>query len=248
MGATPHIPGFSLDGLIKRFKDIEYSVRLLQEKLNHVFDNTGLSVPGPGTTQVDGNLNVLGILNMLGTAIVSGTNGIKSSNFATGVSGWNLTGTQVEINTGAIGNSALVHPLAFDGNGGATTNFALSTTGSSVALGAVTNTVPAGMTKMASFVVGNITAVNPTASLDYLECKVGIIDPSSTNFAGNTQYTPVSGSNGSGHVSASKYGLLSGLSGGQSVTHYISAWSANANWAANASNIADVQAIILWGA
>ncbi|MGZ4587268.1 MAG: hypothetical protein ACXVX9_05655 [Mycobacteriaceae bacterium] len=152
------------------------------------------------------------------------------------------------LRPGSISNTLLTNPVAFDGNGGATTNFAVTTTGASSALGAVTNTVPAGMTKMASFVTGGVTAVNSTASLDYLQCRVGIIDPNSVNYAGNTQYQPVSGSNGSGQVSASKYGLLTGLSGGQHVTHYISVWSASANWAANASSIADVQAIILWGA
>lgn len=244
MGATPHIPGFSLDGLIKRFKDIEYSVRLLQEKLNHVFDNTGLSVPGPGTTQVDGNLNVLGILNMLGTAIVSGTNGIKSSNFATGVSGWNLTGTQVEINTGAIGNSALVHPLAFDGAGGAAINFAIPTT--QTVVGSTSSTVPAGMTKMASFVTGLVTGYNGTAAPDYLYAAVAITGNGST-YVGNQMYGLV-GASTAGEVACSKYGILTGLTPGATVVHDIRVNSQTAAWPASGATRADLQVLILWGA
>jgi hypothetical protein len=244
---TPQLPGFGDASAFTRWtKSIDYRLNLLFEKLNNVLANTGLSVPGPNVTQVDGSLNVVGNLNVSGSSTVSGSNGIQSSNFAHGATGWNLTGTQVEINTGAIGMSALVHPISFDGNGGALTNFATGTS-SSVVLGSVSNTVPAGMTKMASFVVGNVTAVNSTASTDYIECRVGIVDPSSVNYTGNSMYQQTPAGAG-GHVSASKYGLLSGLSGGQTVQHYISAWSSSAAWAANASNIADIQAIILWGA
>jgi hypothetical protein len=46
------------------------------------------------------------------------------------------------LRPGSISNTLLTNPVAFDGNGGATTNFAVTTTGSGSALGAVTNTVP----------------------------------------------------------------------------------------------------------
>lgn len=150
--------------------------------------------------------------------------------------------------TGKISNAALVNPVAFDGNGGAATNFAVSTTGASSALYSVTNKVPTGMTKMASIVIANVTAINSTASLDYLQSRVGITGPTGTNYAGNSGYAPVGASGGSQQVSASKYGILTGLTGGQTVTHYVNVWSSTASWAANASNVADLQALILWGA
>lgn len=239
--ATPEVPR---DDLVKYLHELERRLAAVERK--DPFINSGVSIPGAGVTQVDGALNILGNLGVQGASTVSGSGGIQSSNFVHGSTGWDLTGTQVEINTGAIGNSAIVHPIAFDGNGGAMTNFALGTSSATI-LGSVSNTVPAGMTKMASFVVGNVTAVNSTASMDYLECRVGIVDPSSVNYTGNSMYQETPAGTG-GHVGASKYGILTGLSGGQTVQHYISAWASSAAWAANASNIADLQAIILWGA
>lgn len=263
MGATPRLP---MDNPIQWFRKIEADIRLLREQMGNLLAGSGLSVPSTGVTQVDQTFNVVGTQNVSGnlnvtgsatiggpttisgTTTVSGTNGIQSSNFVPGSTGWNLTGTSIEIDTGAIGNSALVHPISFDGNGGAATNFAVATTGASSVLLSVTNTVPAGMTKMASFVTSNVTAINSTASLDYLQSRVGITSPGGTSYAGNSGYAPVGASGGSQQVSASKYGILTGLAGGQTVTHYLNVWSSSANWAANASNIADLQALILWGA
>lgn len=59
---TPTMPGFGDAGAFVRWaKGVEYSVRQLGEKLNNVLANTGLSIPAPGTTQLDGNLNIMNL-------------------------------------------------------------------------------------------------------------------------------------------------------------------------------------------
>jgi hypothetical protein len=63
MGATPQLPR---DDLVKWMKGIESQISLLHERMNNPLANTGLSVPGAGTTQVDGNLVILGNLTANG--------------------------------------------------------------------------------------------------------------------------------------------------------------------------------------
>jgi hypothetical protein len=63
---TPQLPGFGDASAFTRWtKSIDYRFNLLFEKLNNVLANTGLSVPGPGVTQVDGNLSVAGLGRIL---------------------------------------------------------------------------------------------------------------------------------------------------------------------------------------
>lgn len=233
--ATPEMPR---GDLVRWMREIESRIAVAEKR--DPFINSGVSVTAPGVHQVDGSLIV--------------QNGeAKSGNYAAGSTGWHLGNdgsaefNSLVLRSGIINNAALSNAVSFDGNGGAATNFAVTTTGSTSVLISVTNTVPAGMTKMASFVSGNVTAVNSTASLDYLQSRVGITGPTGTNYAGNSGFAPVAASGGSQQVSASKYGILSGLSGGQTVTHYMNVWASTASWAANTSNVADLQAIILWG-
>jgi hypothetical protein len=215
---------------------MRYDLNLVRERLNNVLANTGLSVPAPNVTQVDGSLIV-----QSGEA--------KSGNYAAGSAGWHLDhGGNAEFNAmtlraGIISNGALTNPVSFDGCGGAVTNFAVATSWTTV--GSVGITVPSGMSKMLSSGTVGISAVPPTGT-DFLFARLNITAGGST-YLGNPQFAPAIGSSGAANVMAAKYGILTGLTPGSTVTFSFDAHSQTAAWAANAANIADLNIAITWG-
>ena len=180
-----------------------------------------------------------------GGLVFRGDGAARSDDFEAGVSGWKVAGDSAEFNDitlrgGIIGNDALTNPVLFDGGGGAITNFALSTTHATLIT--VPKTVPEGCTKMASFCWGGVTAVNSRTVLDFVSAQVFI-----ETFDGNPLWAPVDPSGNGGHTSASKYGILTGLTPGATVTHGLRAWTTGGDWAAHVSSVADLQLLLLWG-
>lgn len=226
-------------GLIKWIKGIEAFTRLLAEKLNHIFEGTGLSVPSPGVTQVDGSLIV--------------QNGeAKSGNYASGSAGWHLGNDgNAEFNAltlrgGIIGNDALTNPSSPQAIYDSVQNFGLTTTLTNIRTTNVT--IPAGFTKAAVQLTVRAYATNPNttggnngAGGDYLYAEANI-----NGYNGYALPTGVSGSNGSG-TNVSTFALvLTGLTPGGTVVLQCAAQTGFLSWAANASNTADVSAMIVW--
>ena len=215
-------------GAEERMRILEAKVAALQHAAFSEFVSIGLDgmkIKNGGSLDVSGDLDVGGTADFSGDTTIGG-------NLA-------VTGT-LSLPAGIINNDALTNPVLFDGGGGAVTNFAVSTTHAT--LGTVTKTVPAGCTKMASFCWGGVTAVNSRTVLDFLFAQVFI-----ESFDGNPLWAPVDPDGGSGHTSASKYGILTGLTPGATVTHGLRAWANGGTWSASVSNVADLQLIVLWG-
>ena len=145
------------------------------------------------------------------------------------------------LRPGSVGNDSLTTPLVIgQGNNGAT-NFPVSGVGDStvISLGFV---VPDGFTGFSCIAMGGVSAVNGTASLDYLMARVWI-----DSFYGDTLFQPCSGSNGSGSVTVFKQGQLSGLTPGQTVNVTLRVWaSSGTTWPASASNIASLNTLVFW--
>lgn len=151
------------DDLIRWIKQLEQRLAIVEQR--SPLANTGMSVPGAGTTQVDGALNVAGNLGVTGAATiagpatisglttVSGTNGIRSSNYVAGSAGWKFDGTSLEANTGVIGDGALANPVNPDRARATGSNYALGAAVWSVAA-SVLVTVPASRTGLVATCLG----------------------------------------------------------------------------------------------
>lgn len=233
--ATPELPG-----TFKRvIEKLRYDLNMTNEKLNNVFANTGLSVPGPNVTRVDGSLIV-----QSGEA--------KSGNYVAGSSGWHLDhGGNAEFNDltirgGIIGNDALTTPVGVGAIYDSLTNFALTTTLTNIR---TTNiTVPTGFTSAAVSIVVRVFAINPNTTGGY-DTKGGDYLYGQANIRGYNGYAlplAVSGSGGSGTNISPFSTVLTGLTAGSTFNVQIAACTSYAGWAANTSNTAEVSGSVLW--
>jgi hypothetical protein len=229
---TPQLPGFGDASAFTRWtKSIDYRFNLLFEKLNNVLANTGLSIPSPGVTQVDGTLNVLGTENVSGNLNVTGD--------------LTVSGTLVLPN-GSVNDAWLTNPIRGDSAFSSASNFALTTTGTTPLVSQSWYT-PTGFTTANVLIVGRVFAYNSTASLDYLFARSRVYVPSS----GQTGYgiglpLAVSASGGSGLNSSPISVKVENLTDGQEIRLEIQGWTNTAGWAANAGNVADVAGQIIW--
>jgi hypothetical protein len=229
---TPQLPGFGDASAFTRWvKSIDYRLNLLFEKLNNVLANTGLSVPGPGVTQVDGTFDVLGTENVSGNLNVTGD--------------LTVSGTLVLPN-GSVNDAWLTNPIRGDSAFSSASNFALTTTGTTPLVSQSWYT-PTGFTTADVLIVGRVFAYNSTASLDYLFARSRVYVPSS----GQTGYgiglpLAVSASGGSGLNSSPISVKVENLTDGQEIRLEIQGWTNTAGWAANAGNVADVAGQIIW--
>jgi hypothetical protein len=231
MGATPQPPRNTPDGLIKWMKWVEGRISFILEKLNNVLANTGLSVPSPGVTQVDGTFDVLGTENVSGNLNVTGD--------------LTVSGTLVLPN-GSVNDAWLTNPIRGDSAFSSASNFALTTTGTTPLVSQSWYT-PTGFTTADVLIVGRVFAYNSTASLDYLFARSRVYVPSS----GQTGYgiglpLAVSASGGSGLNSSPISVKVENLTDGQEIRLEIQGWTNTAGWAANAGNVADVAGQIIW--
>lgn len=214
--------------------------------------NTGMSVPGPGTTQVDGSLDIVGNLDVTGAATisgpttVSGTNGIKSSNYVAGSAGWKFDGTSLEVSDGVVRNGALANPVSPNVANATGSNFALTTTFAEVA--GMNVTVPVGYSQLLATVTGFAYALNPnttggsnTLGGDILWTYVGLGNQGSYVYGWG-----MSGNGGFTSSGAAVSLIYSGLTSGQTLRLATQAASGYQAIAANTSNKASVSATLLF--
>jgi hypothetical protein len=231
--------------LVKHLRDLK--ARLERQERRDPFANTGLSVPSAGEVDMTGLLRVLGELIVSGLAVIDAAGGIQSSNYIADIQGWRFNGTAVEINTGIIGNNALANPVIPGAPRAATSGgFALST--SFATLASATVTVPAGMTQVAVSVSVRLYAINPNttggggAGTDaiYVRALIG-----ASNYSTATPAL-IPGSNGYVTTVADDSWLITGLTGGASLTLAVQGRSAYAALAFNAGNYASISATLSW--
>lgn len=156
-----------------------------------------------------------------------------------------ITGT-LSLPAGIIGNDALTSPVVPQSVYGYVSNFAITTTGTTIRT--ITITVPVGFTSAVVSVTGRVFGVNPNttggsngAGADYLYGVAKIDGLSSTALA-----LPVGGNNGSG-INVSPYStILTGLTSGATFTITLNVQSYFASWGTIANNTADVSGSILW--
>jgi len=168
----------------------------------------------------------------LGAANPFGPMGIKPL-----AGGFDVTGT-MGLPTGIIQNDALSDPIVISTAGVSQNNFAVTTAGDVFA--SATVTIPAGYTRadiQCTVVAG---AINDTSSADYLYVA------SSINAVGGTE-TPQAAAGAGGYCAAPANGIrsLTGLSGG-TITVGCSIRSGVAGWSANASNFANMTALVFF--
>lgn len=241
MGATPQPPRNTPDGLIRWMKWVESKLSFILERLNNVLANTGLSVPSPGVTQVDGSLNVLGTENVSGTLNVSGNETVGGT---LNVTGNTIIGGTLSLPNGIINNAALANPVRGDVTTANTSNFALST--SATTLASSTWALPSGFTSVTVDVTAKVYAINSTTGLDYVYARPRIVRVSDgATVLPTATPTPASGSGGSG-TSLERYVAVVALAAGDSVRISVEGWTAFAAWAANASNWAEFSGSLTW--
>lgn len=245
-------------------EDLIQWVRRLEARLAIVeqrspLANTGMSVPAAGEVDVTGLLKILGDLNVTGTATiggttaisgattVSGTSGIQSSNYVAGSAGWKFDGTQLEANTGVIGNGALANPVVPKALNPSATGFGLTTTWA--VLASVATTVPAGMTSALVMAAGSMAAYNPNTTGgsngtggEYWNCQVS----TSPGYGSYSYPIGVSGNGGLASAHTSVAFTLTGLTGGSTLTGQVWGSSSYQAVAANTGNKCSGAFAILW--
>jgi len=171
----------------------------------------------------------------------------RSNNYVPGSAGWgmkpngNAEFNDLTIRGGIIGNDALTSPVVPGVGGGSATGWAVSTT--STAKASVAIAIPTGFTQALVHVTAAAAAANPTVAGDLLYVRAAIILPGGAttdgseldNFADTGQLST---------ASASLAAVFSGLSPG-SITVACKV-RATTTWAANAANLANVDASIVF--
>lgn len=237
MGATPQMPRNTPDGLIRWMKWVESKLSFILERLNNVLANTGLSVPSPGVTQVDGSLNVVGTENVSGNLNVTGNETVSGNLTVSGA---------LVLPNGSVNNAWLVSPVSPQAVYDSVQNFSLSTTLTNIRTTNVT--IPSGFTKAAVQLTVRAYATNPNTTGgnngsggDYLYAQANI-----NGFNGYALPTGVSGSNGSGTNVSTFAIVLTGLTPGATISLQCAVQTGFLSWAANANNTVDLSASIGW--
>lgn len=178
--------------------------------------------------------------NADGVIIVNENTGIQSSNYVAGVSGWRLSGTQIETHTSIAGFATSQTALC------SATNFALTTTATTLASGTVT--VPNGFTKCAVILLAQMYVINPnttggsnTTGGDYLTCRAvfDTVGSSAMPFG-------VTGSGGGGVATSLGSPNFTGLTPGASIGFSVEGWTSFNPIAANTSNTIYASLGVFW--
>ena len=162
-----------------------------------------------------------------------------------GTTGWALNAARAAfgalfLRPGSIENDSLVSPVKPQAVYIEAQNFALSYTSAGTFV-SLTVTVPAGFTSAVVSLVGRLFAINPNAGADYLS-GVTKID----GIGGDSVPLLVGPSGGSGHNVSAFSRVLPGLTPGGTFILALLGNSNIADWAANASNVAEVSGTIFW--
>jgi hypothetical protein len=216
MGATPQLPRAVTD-LVGWMKGIESQISLLHERMNNPLANTGLTVPSAGVVQVDGQLNVNGPMAVTGT---------------------------LSLPAGIINNDALTNPITPVSLHADATNFS-PTPGAGIAAMSVSATVPTGYTQALLFgLYASAGAVNSTAATDFLYVQISSVG--GTVLPG--WQVPSTSTPAGAYANAFQQGTLlkTGLTGGSTLTISARISTSVATWAANTSNVANLDVSILF--
>lgn len=213
---------------LRDFKALKDQVRRLTNR--SPFAGTGMSIPAPGVTQVDGELDVNGPIAVHGSATFDGNTTI-GGNAA-------ITGT-LSLPAGIIDNAALTSPVyPFVGHAQGN-DFTLSTTNTAKAT--LTVPVPSGYTRAMVTANAHVSAFNPTADSDYLYAVAWI--QSDTTIGWSMPTTIPAGE--SAHTSQTATALLSGL--GSSFTVKVATSTAYASFTTSTSgNVCNIDATVLF--
>jgi hypothetical protein len=177
----------------------------------------------------------------------NGAGGIDSDTYVAGTAGYSFKNTgNFEVNNitlrgGIIGNDALTNPLSPLTLHADATNFAPTTAG--VTIMSVTATVPSGYTK--ALLIGlyvSAFAHNSTAANDSLYANI-LTTPATAGWQIPSPTCPAGA-----WTSAYQQGtlLVTGLTGGGTVTISGQVSTSGANWAANASNVANLDVAVMF--
>lgn len=244
-GPTPvsnQFPANEPDGirkLLDKIKAVELQVR---EVTSNLLGSAGIRLTKLGmfidsSLTVGGSQTVNGPLAVHGTAAFDGTTTI-GGNAA-------ITGT-LSLPAGIIDNAALANPVVPGVIYGSATNFALTTTETTVK--ALTVVVPAGVTGAAVAVTGRVRGRNPNttgginaAGADYLHART-VIGAS----VGVDLSIIVLGSGSSGVNVAPFSEFLTGLTPGGTIAIALKAWTGNLSWGSDTFNVAELSGSILW--
>ena len=176
----------------------------------------------------------------------NGDGGIDSDNFEAGVSGYsfksdgNAEFNDLTLRGGIIGNDALANPVKADYVYTDASGFGVDTVGTTPKM-SLTLTTPAGFTTAVVYVTSRVYAINDTAGVDYLFSRTRI-----DGTYGDSVPYPATGSNGSTVSLDPSSWKVTGLTGGSTFVIDVQAWTAFANWSANASNRGNLNGIVTW--
>lgn len=216
-----------------------------RQQQSSAFNRSGTSVTAEDVTEVEGTLNVVGALVIDGTETVNGplvVHGAATLDGTTTIGGnASIVGT-LSLPAGIIGNDALTSPVTPQAVSANVTNFGVPVAETIILTETIT--IPAGFTSAVVSMTGRVFAYNPNSLVSYYEylyarTKIG-------SLSGYAFPLEVAGTNGSG-INVSTYAaVLTGLTGGNTFTITVRAWTGDRAWGAVAQNAADVHGSILW--
>lgn len=223
-----------LSELLRRIEDIERKQSMdmasVQQSIAHLLSNAGLSVAA-NTLTVGGNLNVTGTETVGGNLNVTGTENVSG---ALNVTGPMTVGGTLSLPNGIINNDALASPVSPDWGFASASNYPLPAgQANRVTRASFTLTVPAGYTKALIQAWAQDTGVNSTGTFDYLQSYVSIGGGSGRWAWCPSPTTPAGYSTTS--LATSTY-LMTGLTGGQTITIASQPYTTNAGWVAATGN------------
>lgn len=219
------------DALIRRVQDLERIVRELQAQ--DVLKTAGI-IAAPNQITVQGNETVSGTLSVTGNETVSG---------ALNVTGPMTVGGTLSLPAGIINNDALANPvIPAYGYANANTYPIPAGQANRVTRASISFTVPTGCTKALISAVSQDTGTNSGTGFDYLQSYVLI------GTGGAYAYCP-SPTTPAGYSTtslATMTSLMTGLTGGQTITVYSQPYTYTASWASTSGNGTIVSATCLF--
>lgn len=224
----------------KRIDDVNKRVTGLGIQIdpdgNIIMGTSGSNIIVKGGSSInvedDGNLNVDGDITVGGTASFGGTTTI-GGNAA-------ITGT-LSLPAGIISNAALTSPVSPATAHSDAKGFAVPVGSPFVTACSTTVTPPAGFTRAVISASASLSAYNSTASADFLYVGIKVAGIAAPGWSPNTTVP----SHAYGAVTRGSAQILTGLTGASfAITCEVS--SETAAWATDSSNVANIDAMILY--
>lgn len=184
--------------MVRRLQDLERQVNELRSA--NVFGTTGLR-PKDGGTEFEGYVKVNGPLEVNGDSDFNGSLSIHGP---------------LNLQPGSIQNDALTNPIKFDA--GVNDNDALTVTLAETTVCTYTLTVPDGFTQAFVSGFGSVGIMNPTGANSSIGGRVYIDRPNGQGPTWGPRRFQQANANADASTFPLKQSLISGLSGGQTIT------------------------------